>query len=299
MHPRNRHLERYDFNSLFLSHAPLGAHLIDNPLGDRSINFADPQAVLALNRALLIQHYGLTTWDIPTGYLCPPIPGRADYIHHLADLLKGPNGIPRGPQTRILDIGVGASAVYPIIGIAEYGWTFVGVDSDAPALASVARLTAANACLQGQLTCRQQQSKRTIFAGVTSDNERFAASMCNPPFHASMHAAREGARRKNRNLHGDSSRVPTLNFAGQAAELYCEGGEVGFVERMISESAERPNLCGWFTTLVSQRSSVPFIERALGVVEPSAMRLIEMQHGQKISRIIAWSFEHNTSAAQN
>ena len=58
-----------------------------------------------LNRALLKADYGIDFWDIPPNYLCPPIPGRVDYIHHLADLLARSNNneIPRGPQIKALD----------------------------------------------------------------------------------------------------------------------------------------------------------------------------------------------------
>jgi 23S rRNA (adenine1618-N6)-methyltransferase len=37
---------------------------------------------------------------------------------------------------RVLDIGVGANCVYPLIGHAEYGWRFLGVDIDEAALAN-------------------------------------------------------------------------------------------------------------------------------------------------------------------
>ena len=63
-----------------------------NQFGDESVDFANPAAVKALNRALLRQDYGLDYWDIPAGYLCPPIPGRADYVHYLADLLAADRG---------------------------------------------------------------------------------------------------------------------------------------------------------------------------------------------------------------
>jgi 23S rRNA (adenine1618-N6)-methyltransferase len=57
-----------------------------------TIDFSDPEAVKSLNQALLISYY-----DIQMGYshyLCPPIPGRADYIHYIADLLaESNNGI--------------------------------------------------------------------------------------------------------------------------------------------------------------------------------------------------------------
>ena len=133
LHPRNRHSGRYDFPKLIAACPELGEYVILNPYGKQSIDFANPDAVRVFNRALLRQFYGIQHWDIPAGYLCPPVPGRADYLHGLADLLAADNGgiIPRGAAVRVLDIGTGANCIYPLIGHREYGWYFTGSDIDA------------------------------------------------------------------------------------------------------------------------------------------------------------------------
>lgn len=92
LHPRNRHRSRYDFPALIASCPALAPFVKPNAWGDVSVDFADPAAVKMLNRALLQHFYGIEHWDIPADYLCPPIPGRADYLHHLADLLATSNG---------------------------------------------------------------------------------------------------------------------------------------------------------------------------------------------------------------
>ena len=270
----------------------LSAFVRPSPLGTPTIDFADPAAVLALNRALLKHHYGIARWDIPPGYLCPPVPGRADYVHHLADLLASKSGnIPRGPSTRILDLGVGANCVYPIIGVTEYGWSFVGTDIDPMSLASAEKIVANNAALAGRVECRLQRSPEKILEGVVKPHERFAAVMCNPPFHGSSEEAAQGTRRKLRNL-GRAQRgaAPVLNFGGRNTELWCAGGELGFVQRLISESAARPDCCGWFTTLVSNRDSLPGIYRALKSARAHEVRTIDLAQGQKKTRIVAWHF---------
>ena len=118
LHPRNTNRERYDFGQLIGTCPELAPFVKPNKFGDESVDFANPDAVKALNKALLIHHYGITVWNIPTGYLCPPVPGRADYIHHIAGFLGKNNfgKIPAGPKIKCLDIGVGASCIYPIIG---------------------------------------------------------------------------------------------------------------------------------------------------------------------------------------
>jgi len=291
-HARNRHGPRYDFPALLKSCPKLARFVIPHPVSGDTINFADPAAVMMLNCALLMNQYGVEFWEIPPGYLCPPIPGRADYIHHVADLLAGDakNEIPLGPSVTVLDIGVGANCIYPIIGVAEYGWRFVGTDIDPVAVTWASKLVAANRLLAGNVECRLQTSPAEIFTGVIKSGDVFDVSICNPPFHASRAEAEEGTLRKLRNLGGGKVSKPVLNFGGQGFELWCQGGEVGFVKRMIEESAGRPTLCRWFTTLISKQGNLPVIYRALNVVHAAEVRTIEMNYGQKKSRIVAWRY---------
>lgn len=299
LHPRNRHHGRYDFPALIRVHPPLARHLVPHPVEGDTVNFADPAAVLALNRALLAHHYGLDRYELHPGALCPPIPGRADYLHHLADLLAESTPDrrpPRGPALRILDLGVGANCIYPLLGAREYGWSFVGADISPASLDSARRLVAAHAHLgvAGLIELRLQSDPRALFANIAAPGETFAASLCNPPFHASAAEAAAGTTRKLRNLAaGRSHRTqgqPALNFGGQANELWCEGGEPAFLRRMIAESARRPTLCHWFTTLVSKSAHLPGLEAALVAARAATVRIIPMRHGQKHSRILAWRF---------
>jgi 23S rRNA (adenine1618-N6)-methyltransferase len=289
LHPRNRHRGRYDFAELTRSCPELAAFVKLTPYQDESIDFADPEAVRALNRALLKHFYGIHQWDLPAGYLCPPIPGRADYLHHIADLLGAGGPIPRGGSVRVLDIGVGANCIYPLRGHQEYGWRFLGSDIDPAALAAAGRILQANAGLAGAIELRLQPDPAHIFQGLLRDGETFALSICNPPFHASPGEAREAARRKLGNLgKGGPFR---LNFGGRGAELWCPGGETGFVGRMIAESARIPTRCRWFSTLVARSSSLPALRRALGQAGALATRTLDMAQGQKQSRILAWTFQ--------
>jgi 23S rRNA (adenine1618-N6)-methyltransferase len=293
MHPRNRHQTRYDFARLVLADRELARFLRPNPRGDQSLDFADPDAVLALNRALLRDFYGISKWQIPPGYLCPPIPGRADYVHHVADLLATSNAgaIPRGDSVAVLDIGVGANCIYPIIGVQEYGWRFVGSDIDLVALDAAKRIVAANPPLRRLIECRLQSASDAVFTGVVQRDEIFDVSICNPPFHASAADATAGTRRKLRNLAGTPKSVrAVLNFGGRSHELWCHGGEAAFVRRMILESVHVGSACLWFSSLVSRSENVAAIHHTLRTVEAVDVRTIDMSQGQKKSRIIAWTF---------
>jgi 23S rRNA (adenine1618-N6)-methyltransferase len=292
LHPRNLHRSRYDFPQLINSCPQLEPFVFINPYGDQSVDFSNPEAVKTLNKALLIHFYGLSDWDIPENYLCPPIPGRADYIHYLADLLASGNGneIPKGNSVKALDIGVGANCVYPIIGHQEYGWSFVGSDVDKRAISSAENIAAINPSLTKDLTFRMQNSPASIFKGVVKPGELFDITLCNPPFHASAEEAQMGSQRKVRNLGKQKGREVVLNFGGQNSELWCKGGEVEFIRRMIEESVQIAKQCVWFTTLVSKSAHLSTVYYALDKVGVKGVKTVEMAQGQKQSRFVAWTF---------
>jgi 23S rRNA (adenine1618-N6)-methyltransferase len=293
LHPLNKHRGQYDFDQLIQANTALAPFVKLNEYGEASIDFSNAQAVKALNQALLKQFYAVKVWDIPKQYLCPPIPGRADYLHYMADLLGVMNAgvIPQGESIRGLDIGVGANTIYPLIGNHEYGWNFVGADIDSNALKNAQHIVDAN-MLSSMIELRLQTSPNCIFKGVIKQGEAFDFTMCNPPFHASLADAQAGTQRKWRGL-GKSKRhaqSTVLNFGGQTTELYCEGGEEAFVTTMINESKQYATQCLWFSTLISKAANLPSVYRALKKVNALEVKTIDMTQGQKQSRIVAWTF---------
>lgn len=291
LHPRNAHRRPYNFKALVKSSPELADFVVINRYGNPSVNFADPHAVKALNRSLLLHFYNLKYWDIPDNYLCPPIPGRADYLHYVADLLRAynDNDIPLGKSVSVIDIGTGANLVYPIIGSKTYGWSFVGSEIDPLALAAANKIIKANPVLAEHVEVRLQKSTYNIFKDVTRPGEQFDLSICNPPFHASAHEADEATLRKLEKM-GRGQEAPVKNFGGQSAELWTPGGEEAFINRMIKESIALKNDIFWFTTLVSKRETLPGVTASLKTAGAFDMKVVGMSQGQKISRIVAWTF---------
>jgi len=298
LHPRNKHRERYDFKSLIATCPTLQPFVMLNKYADESIDFFDPSAVKTLNRALLEHYYNVGHWDIPAGYLCPPIPGRADYIHYAADLLSSSNNnkIPTGSKVNCLDIGVGANCVYPIIGSHEYGWHFVGSDIDAASIASANNIIESNPSLKDKIETRLQPNASNIFKGIIQKEERFHLTICNPPFHASAQEAQTGSIKKLNNLQRKKTSKPLLNFGGASNELWCDGGEEKFIAKMIAESKQFAGNVLWFTTLVSKSSHLDNIYNSLNHAKAVDVKTIAMGQGNKISRMVAWTFL--TKAAQ-
>lgn len=292
MHPNNPHRGGYNFELLCAAVPELKPCVYQAASGRESIDFSNPVAVKLLNQALLKTEYGIEHWDIPEGYLCPPIPGRADYIHALAELLAKDNGgeVPQGRYIKGLDIGSGANCIYPILGVCSYGWRFVGSDIDPVSVNTAKHLVRFNPQLKGKVDIRQQSNPNQIFKGIIKENESFTFTLCNPPFHASAKEANQANLRKLRNLTGKSQDKTELNFAGQNNELWCDGGEIAFIKRMVKESATYGQNCQWFSCLVSKKENLKPIYRSLQNARAKKVATIEMAQGQKVSRFIAWTF---------
>ncbi|WP_022941697.1 23S rRNA (adenine(1618)-N(6))-methyltransferase RlmF [Psychromonas hadalis] len=292
MHPRNLHQGSYDFNVLCKTLPTLAAFVFENQYGNLTIDFSQNSAVVALNQALLKQFYHIDFWQLPKGYLCPPIPGRADYIHGLADLLAMKDGeIPTGKKIKVLDIGMGANCIYPIIGSQSYGWSFVGADIDSTSIKVAGSIVKFNKNLSSFIKLRLQKDKKSIFHNIIKPNDKFALTLCNPPFHASMQQASAGNARKVKNLNkGKAAQKVGLNFAGKENELCCEGGEIAFLKQMVNESVDFATQVGWFSSLVSKSENIAPLKKRLTQIGAKQVEVIKMTQGQKISRFIAWRF---------
>jgi 23S rRNA (adenine1618-N6)-methyltransferase len=292
LHPKNPHQGRYDMKLLSQACPELKHFLRPNPAGDLTIDFSKPDAVLCLNKALLAHHYGIQNWNIPKGYLCPPIPGRADYIHHLADLLAKDHGdkTKTGSQVKVLDIGTGANCIYPIIGVKSYGWQFTATDINSIAIESAHSIIESNPCLKDKVHLFLQKDRLSFFKGAVVDH--FDLTICNPPFHASLKEAQSSNRRKRESLDKKKgSPTQELNFGGQEAELWYKGGELTFLKHMIRESVSFAGKVTWFTSLVSKIENVKVIQKKLKNLGAKRIEVVEMSQGQKKSRFIAWSFK--------
>ncbi len=292
LHPRNLHNSRYNFEALIKTNPDVQEFVKPNKYGDLSIDFANPQAVITLNKALLSHFYGIKNYTIPEGYLCPPIPGRADYIHHIADLLASSNNgvIPKGNTIKGLDVGIGANGIYAIIGASIYDWDFVGSDIEIESIKSVENIVNSNESLKGKIECKLQSNPQNIFTGIINKDDFYNFTLCNPPFHKSLKDAMDGNKRKIQNLTKQKITKNTLNFGGKNNELWCKGGEIAFITNMIKESLEFKNNVLWFTTLVSKKENLPLIYKKLEDIKVSEIKIIDMSQGQKITRVIAWSF---------
>ena len=289
MHPKNRYRGPHDFAALAQTVPDLAQHFIITPDGRTSLDFTDPNAVRLLNKALLLRDYSLKHWDIPAGNLCPGVPGRLDYLHVIADLLARTQVRRKVKKRGVtgLDVGTGASLIYPILGVKEYGWRFVGSDVDDASLKVAGAIAKFNPGLTKHIILRKQPDSRAIFRNVVLPEETFDFTMCNPPFFDSPEEAGNAARRKWNKL--GKTDAPTLNFGGRPNELWTPGGEADFLRRMIRESVHFKEQVGLFTTLVSKKGYLKIAEIAFGQAGIRDFEVVKVGQGGKRRRILAWS----------
>lgn len=291
LHTRNLHRHPYDFDQLISCVPELKHYVFTNAYQTATINFSLPKAVKLLNKALLLHFYNIKNWDIPEANLCPPIPGRADYVHYIADLLtENQNKIPTGASISGLDIGTGANLVYPLLAQRSYGWKMLGTDISQSSLENAQRILDHNTDLSSVIQLKQQPDSNHIFRNIIESGNRFTFSMCNPPFHDSEESALKGNLRKTKNINKSKAKKPILNFSGQQSELWCEGGEIAFISKMIQESAQYSSQVLWFTCLVSKKDNLYQLTTLLKKVKALEIKTIDMAQGQKVSRMLAWSF---------
>ena len=292
LHPRNKNRGRYDLNELVKKSPELKAFVKPNKHGNDTIDFANPKAVKKLNKAILNYYYGIVYWEFPDTNLCPPIPGRADYIHYLADLISEYNfgHTPEGSKIKCLDIGTGASCIYPILGVTEYDWRFISTDIDLKSIDNAKKIIRSNPSLKSNIECRVQKNITSIFNGILDTSEFIDITLCNPPFHESLESAVKENQRKVKNLSGKINNETLLNFSGNSNELVYEGGELNFISNIIHESEIFAENCFWFTTLVAKQSNLKGIYKLLNNEKVTEIKTIKMGTGNKVSRIVIWTF---------
>jgi 23S rRNA A1618 N6-methylase RlmF len=241
------------------------------------VDWSDARSLLAVTQVLLRHDFHLE-FDMPLNHLCPPVPQRLNYIHWVADLL----GImtkedARNAQVRGIDVGTGASAIFPLLGYATYGWRFLGTEIDPESVASAQANIDRNK-LGEKITVRHVASSENIFTDVILPSDgTFDFTLCNPPFFSSL---------SQTGLH------PSRSASATPGELVCEGGEEAFVERMIRQSKRLERRVRWFTTMLGRKSSLKTLLALLRSPEISALVVdqTEFLQGQQARYGLAWSF---------
>ena len=165
LHYRNKNREQYDLSALKTSSPELKNYIIPNKFGVKPVDFSSPLAVKILNKAILNHYYGIKNWEFPDENLCPPIPGRVDYIHYVSDLLSDSKIL---DKISVLDIGTGATCIYPLLGVKEYDWNFIATDIELDSLDTAQDIIDDNN-LSDKIILRQQFNEENILEGIIEE----------------------------------------------------------------------------------------------------------------------------------
>ncbi|MDO6738484.1 23S rRNA (adenine(1618)-N(6))-methyltransferase RlmF [Wenyingzhuangia sp. 2_MG-2023] len=286
-HARNKNIDRYDLQALVKTIPNLTNYIQPNVKGEDTIDFKNPVAIKTLNTALLKYYYGIEYWVFPDTFICPSIPNKADYVHHMADVLMESNfgTLPQGNKITCFDLGMGASCIYPIIGITEYDWNFVGSDIDEKSIIAAQAIVNKNKVLKNKMECKIQANPKDFFYSIIDKETKVDLAICNPPLYANLKDAQTETQKKS----------APFTVAEIGDEIIYEGGETGFLQRYVKESKKFSENCFWFSALVhkssNQKGMVEFLDE-LGATQTKA---IPMGLGNKASQIIAWTFLNKTA----
>jgi 23S rRNA A1618 N6-methylase RlmF len=284
---------------------------------------------IALTRALLHIHWGLTLNHLPLHHLCPPIPNRYFYVKwiqgNLLPLLTSANYFQpiRFMQQTGLDIGTGATAIYPLLFVSSANQPYrifaADVDADSVELAKENildnRLLTSIQLHQVTPTDRQQQGQQ--LDGIGGENmsdpqqdhdtipvgplrrslEHLGPArgsvtaldfcMTNPPFYDdTVDSTRIDPRA------GDQRKRTAMTVS----EGSYPGGEVGFVVDMIVDTlvlfARCQSAPGWSSCMCGKKTSLVHLQNIVtALLGPGHCQVTEFGPGHLTRWFLAWTME--------
>ncbi|KAH9889026.1 hypothetical protein C8Q73DRAFT_709419 [Cubamyces lactineus] len=284
MHPRNPYRTPPDFVALAEAYPSLKPHITLTRNG-ASIDFKNEVAQRLLTEAILFRDFALKV-TLPPGRLCPPVPNRLNYILWLEDVMETISLALEEPPNRTirgLDVGTGASAIYPLLGCRTHAnWSFTATELDEVSL-RCARTNVETNGLHDRIAVTPAQPDGPILAPLFDSDTVYDFTMCNPPFYSSREEVLQSAEAKELG--------PNAVCTGADIEMITPGGEAAFVGRMVEESIQLLGKCRWFTSMLGKMSSLTDIVQSLRAKKVDNYAISELVQGQTRRWVIAWSFD--------
>ncbi|PWN50978.1 hypothetical protein IE53DRAFT_69453 [Violaceomyces palustris] len=270
--------------------------------------------IRCLTETLLLHDFGLHV-HLPEHRLCPTVPNRLNYLswaHGILDstlplyeILEGSsNARCRGrTEVRALDIGTGASAIYPILGCAvDPSWSFTATDIDDESLRWASKivrepLNNLSFSMHGHRKKKHLHLKDRIRLlhrkvedplipprsdiGVPHARLLYHLTMCNPPFYSSEEEMRASYELKEQE--------PSAVCHGTENEMITEGGEVNFVKRMVEESMGLWESVILYSSMLGKLSSLRLLVEHLRERGVGNYAIGELIQGQTRRWVLGWS----------
>ncbi|XP_077579585.1 RNA N(6)-adenosine-methyltransferase mettl16 isoform X1 [Stigmatopora nigra] len=284
MHPRNRYKDKPpDFAYLASKYPEFQAHVQTNLSGKAVLNFKEPEAVRALTCTLLKEDFGLSI-EIPLERLIPTVPLRLNYIHWVEDLIDGQKQPRRG-----IDIGTGASCIYPLLGASMNGWFFLATEVDDICFDYATRNVEQNN-LSDLVKVVKVPQKTLLMDALKEETEIvYDFCMCNPPFFANQLEA------KGVNSRNARRPPPSSVNTGGVTEIMAEGGELEFVKRIIHDSLQLKKRLRWYSCMLGKKCSLVPLKEELRKQGVPKVTHTEFCQGRTMRWALAWSFYNDVT----
>ncbi|XP_017397114.1 RNA N6-adenosine-methyltransferase METTL16 isoform X1 [Cebus imitator] len=283
MHARNRYKDKPpDFAYLASKYPDFKQHVQINLNGRVSLNFKDPEAVRALTCTLLREDFGLSI-DIPLERLIPTVPLRLNYIHWVEDLI-GHQDSDKSSLRRGIDIGTGASCIYPLLGATLNGWYFLATEVDDMCF-NYAKKNVEQNNLSDLIKVVKVPQKTLLMDALKEESEIiYDFCMCNPPFFANQLEA------KGVNSRNPRRPPPSSVNTGGITEIMAEGGELEFVKRIIHDSLQLKKRLRWYSCMLGKKCSLAPLKEELRIQGVPKVTYTEFCQGRTMRWALAWSF---------
>ncbi|NXN98631.1 MET16 methyltransferase, partial [Rhinopomastus cyanomelas] len=283
MHARNRYKDKPpDFAFLAGKYPAFRQHVHTTLTGRVSLNFKDPEAVRALTCTLLKEDFGLTI-DIPVERLIPTVPLRLNYIHWVEDLI-GHQEAEKQVLRRGIDIGTGASCIYPLLGATLNGWYFLATEVDDMCF-NYAKKNVEQNNLSELIKVVKVPQKTLLMDALKEESEIvYDFCMCNPPFFANQLEA------KGVNSRNPRRPPPSSVNTGGITEIMAEGGELEFVKRIIHDSLQLKKRLRWYSCMLGKKCSLAPLKEELRIQGVPKVTHTEFCQGRTMRWALAWSF---------
>ncbi|XP_004706928.1 RNA N6-adenosine-methyltransferase METTL16 [Echinops telfairi] len=283
MHARNRYKDKPpDFAYLASKYPDFKQHVQINLNGRVSLNFKDPEAVRALTCTLLREDFGLSI-DIPLERLIPTVPLRLNYIHWVEDLI-GHQDSDKSALRRGIDIGTGASCIYPLLGATLNGWYFLATEVDDMCF-NYAKKNVEQNNLSDLIKVVKVPQKTLLMDALKEECEIiYDFCMCNPPFFANQLEA------KGVNSRNARRPPPSSVNTGGITEIMAEGGELEFIKRIIHDSLQLKKRLRWYSCMLGKKCSLAPLKEELRIQGVPKVTYTEFCQGRTMRWALAWSF---------
>ncbi|KAJ3641083.1 hypothetical protein Zmor_027604 [Zophobas morio] len=279
MHPRNIYKQPPNFKQLAIQYPDFRKHATQDLSGKVTIDFKNVEALRALTCTLLKKDFGLDI-QIPLNKLIPTVPLRLNYILWIEDLLSVAD---RTDNIKGIDIGTGASCVYPTIAAKKNQWTMLATEIDPESIKFATENVKRNS-LQNLVTVIQVKDT-LLNEAVDQHPHEYDFCMCNPPFFSTTQELHPffKARKQNRPH-------PRNAFCASVDEVVAKGGEVDYISRLINESKTLDTQIKIYSSMVGHKSTLPPLKKLLREVEVVSFKQTEFCQGHTTRWGLAWTF---------